>query len=177
MPKIKGFGVLYRWFLYHWATWKGIRSVAQSCPTLCDPMNRSTPGLPVPSPTPRVHWDSMSIESVLKCFLQHNSDCHHVLIRISSALRHRAGPDPQALKAGTQETFYNTRKLIQKFLLQTLSILSNFIQHVVLISCRFHALSTSACGLYSNEQNWTGVISVFNWSIVDLHCVCFRDIA
>ena len=25
-----------------------IRSVAQSCPTLCDPMNHSTPGLPVP---------------------------------------------------------------------------------------------------------------------------------
>ena len=25
----------------------GISSVAQSCPTLCDPMNRSTPGLPV----------------------------------------------------------------------------------------------------------------------------------
>ena len=24
-----------------------ISSVAQSCPTLCDPMNRSTPGLPV----------------------------------------------------------------------------------------------------------------------------------
>ena len=23
------------------------RSVAQSCPTLCDPMNRSTPGIPV----------------------------------------------------------------------------------------------------------------------------------
>ena len=23
------------------------RSVTQSCPTLCDPMNRSTPGLPV----------------------------------------------------------------------------------------------------------------------------------
>ena len=27
--------------------WPQIRSVAQSCPTLCDPMNRSTPGLPV----------------------------------------------------------------------------------------------------------------------------------
>ena len=27
--------------------WYQIRSVAQSCPTLCDPMNRSTPGLPV----------------------------------------------------------------------------------------------------------------------------------
>ena len=27
-------------------------SVAQSCPTLCDPMNRSTPGLPVPHQLP-----------------------------------------------------------------------------------------------------------------------------
>ena len=36
-------------------------SVTQSCPTLCDPMNCSTPGLPVhhhPSPTPGVHPDS-----------------------------------------------------------------------------------------------------------------------
>ena len=32
-------------------------SVAQSCPTLCDPMNCSTPG-PCPSPTPRVHSNS-----------------------------------------------------------------------------------------------------------------------
>ena len=34
-----------------WQTWiqlsDQIRSVAQSCPTLCDPMNRSMPGLPV----------------------------------------------------------------------------------------------------------------------------------
>ena len=33
-----------------WAWWlKSLKfsSVAQSCPTLCDPMNRSTPGLPV----------------------------------------------------------------------------------------------------------------------------------
>ena len=29
-----------------------IRSVAQSCPILCDPMNRSTPGLPVPHQLP-----------------------------------------------------------------------------------------------------------------------------
>ena len=37
-------------FLIHWGTsilFHQIRSVAQSCPTLCDPMNRSTPGLPV----------------------------------------------------------------------------------------------------------------------------------
>ena len=30
-------------------------SVAQSCLTLCNPMNHSTPGLPCPSPTPGVH--------------------------------------------------------------------------------------------------------------------------
>ena len=33
-------------------------SVAQSCLTLCDPMNRSTPGLPVHPPTPRVYSNS-----------------------------------------------------------------------------------------------------------------------
>ena len=38
-------------------------SVAQSCPTLCDPMNRSTPGLPVHHQLPEstqthVHWIS-----------------------------------------------------------------------------------------------------------------------
>ena len=34
-------------------------SVTQLCPTLCDPMNHSTPGLPVcPSPTPGVHSNS-----------------------------------------------------------------------------------------------------------------------
>ena len=33
-------------------------SSAQSCPTLCDPMNRSMPGLPVPSPTPGVYSNS-----------------------------------------------------------------------------------------------------------------------
>ena len=43
------------------------RSVAQSCPTLCDPMNRSTPGLPVhhqlPEPTQtHVHWVSDAIQ-------------------------------------------------------------------------------------------------------------------
>ena len=32
-------------------------SVTQSCPTLCDPMNRSMPRPPCPSPTPGVHSD------------------------------------------------------------------------------------------------------------------------
>ena len=33
-------------------------SVSQLCPTLCDPMNRSMPGLPEASPTLGVHPDS-----------------------------------------------------------------------------------------------------------------------
>ena len=42
-------------------------SVAQSCPTLCDPMNRSTPGLPVHHQLPEstqthVHWVSDAIQ-------------------------------------------------------------------------------------------------------------------
>ena len=44
-----------------------IRSVAQSCPTLCDPMNRSTPGLPVRHQLlefteTHVHWVSDAIQ-------------------------------------------------------------------------------------------------------------------
>ena len=39
-------------------------SVAQSCPTLCDPMNRSTPGLPVHHQL-RSSLRLMSIESVM----------------------------------------------------------------------------------------------------------------
>ena len=43
-----------------------IRSVTQSCPTLCDPMNRSTPGLPVHHQLleftqTHVHWVSDAI--------------------------------------------------------------------------------------------------------------------
>ena len=42
-------------------------SVAQSCPTLCDPMNRSTPGLPVyhqleESTQTHVHWVGDAIQ-------------------------------------------------------------------------------------------------------------------
>ena len=39
-------------------------SVAQSCPTLCDPMNRSTPGLPVHHQLPEL-THLMCIESVM----------------------------------------------------------------------------------------------------------------
>ena len=30
-----------------WASWEGFSSVTQSCPTLCDPIDCSTPGFPV----------------------------------------------------------------------------------------------------------------------------------
>ena len=44
-----------------------IRSVAQSCPTLCNPMNRSTPGLPVHHQLlefteTHIHWVSDAIQ-------------------------------------------------------------------------------------------------------------------
>ena len=44
-----------------------VSSVAQSCPTLCDPMNRSTPGLPVHHQLPEstqthIHWVGDAIQ-------------------------------------------------------------------------------------------------------------------
>ena len=47
-------------------------SVAQSCPTLCDPMNRSTPGFPVHRPLPEVtqthvHRVSDDIQKFILC--------------------------------------------------------------------------------------------------------------
>ena len=64
-----------RRIFYHWATWEvctnlysvQFSSVAQSCPTLCDPMNRSTPGLPVRHQLPEftqthVHWVNDAIQ-------------------------------------------------------------------------------------------------------------------
>ena len=52
-----------RRIIYHWA----IRSVAQSCLTLCNAMNRSTPGLPVHHQLPEftqthVHWVGDAIQ-------------------------------------------------------------------------------------------------------------------
>ena len=49
-------------------------SVAQSCPTLCDPMNRSTPGLPVHHQPPEftqthVHRVSDAIQYLILCCL------------------------------------------------------------------------------------------------------------
>ena len=48
-------------------------SVAQSCPTLCNPMNWSTPGFPVPQ-----HLPHMSVESVMPS--NHLILCHPLLL-------------------------------------------------------------------------------------------------
>ena len=50
--------------LQKWIRGWTFSSVAQSCPTLCDPMNRSTPGLPVHHQLPD-STKPMSIESVM----------------------------------------------------------------------------------------------------------------
>ena len=52
-------------------------SVAQSCPTLCDPMNRSTPGLPVHHQL-RSSLRLTSIESVMP--FSHLILCHPLLL-------------------------------------------------------------------------------------------------
>ena len=54
-----------------------IRSVAQSCPTLCDPMNRSTPGLPVHHQLPE-SLKLMSVELVMPS--SHLILCHPLLL-------------------------------------------------------------------------------------------------
>ena len=47
MQILKNWGNLYRRIDFKIKGMLQFSSVAQSCPTLCDPMNRSTPGLPV----------------------------------------------------------------------------------------------------------------------------------
>ena len=43
----------------HLADFSSVQSLTkESCPTLCDPVNRSTPGLPCPSPIPGVYPNS-----------------------------------------------------------------------------------------------------------------------
>ena len=48
------------------------QSVAQSCPTLCDPMNRSTPGLPVHHQLPVLSAPIKTFNSAVESALLHN---------------------------------------------------------------------------------------------------------
>ena len=51
-----------------------VQFITQSCPTLCDPMDRSTPGLPVHHQLPeftqtQVHWFGNAIQPLVLCYL------------------------------------------------------------------------------------------------------------
>ena len=67
-PELENLGKSYNLYAKAWVKFTvQFSSVAQSCPTLCDPMNRSTPGLPVHHQLPEftqthVHWVSDAIQ-------------------------------------------------------------------------------------------------------------------
>ena len=70
-------------------------SVAQSCPTLCDPMNRSTPGLPVHYQLSESIPKPMSIELVMPS--NHLILCRPLLLLPSIFLSIRVFSDESAL--------------------------------------------------------------------------------
>ena len=58
---------LWKWWNFRQLSSVQFSSVTQSCPTLCDPMNHSTPGLPVHHQLPEftqthAHWVSDAIQ-------------------------------------------------------------------------------------------------------------------
>ena len=60
-----------KWILYHWASWEAPAAAAksfQSCPTLCDPIDGSPPGLPVPEilQARTLEWVAISFSSAWK---------------------------------------------------------------------------------------------------------------
>ena len=58
--------------IYPGISWVELSSVTESCPTLCNPMDCSTPGLPVHHQLPgftqtHVHWVSDAIQDLILC--------------------------------------------------------------------------------------------------------------
>ena len=76
-------------------------SVAQSCPTLCDPMNRSTPGLPVHHQLPELPRLT-SIESVMP--FSHLILCHPLLLLPQSLPASESLPMSQLFAWGGRST-------------------------------------------------------------------------
>ena len=72
-----------------------VSSVAQSCPTLCDPMNCSTPGLPVHHQLPEF-TKPMSIESAMPS--NHLILCRPLLLLPSICPRSRVFSNESALR-------------------------------------------------------------------------------
>ena len=77
-------------------------SVPQLCPTLCDPTNNSTPGLPVHHQFPEF-TKLMSIESVMPsnhlilCYPAFNLSQHHTLLEVSFQMRQLFASDGQSI--------------------------------------------------------------------------------
>ena len=74
-------------------------SVAQSCPTLCDPMNHSTPGLPVHHQLPestQTHVHGFGHESVMPS--SHLILCHPLLLLTSISPSIRVFSNESALR-------------------------------------------------------------------------------
>ena len=104
-------------------------SVAQSCPTLCDPMNRSTPGLPVHNQLPKftqthAHQVSDAIQP-----------SHPLSFPSSSA------PNPSSIRIFSNESILHTRW--PKYWSFSFSIIPSK-EHPGLISCRMDWLDLLA---------------------------------
>ena len=85
--------------IYHQNWVVQFSSVAQSCPTLCDPMNRSTPGLPVHHQLPEF---TQSIESVMPS--SHLILCRPLLLLPQSLPASESFPMSQPFAWGGQST-------------------------------------------------------------------------
>ena len=97
-----------RGILYHWATWKPLESLAaaakllQLCPTLCDPIDSSPPGSPVPGilQSRTLEWVTISFSSAWKWKVKVKSLSH---VRLFATLWTAAYQAPPSMGFSRQE--------------------------------------------------------------------------
>ena len=97
-----------RGILYHWATWKPLESLAaaakllQLCPTLCDPIDSSPPGSPVPGilQSRTLEWVTISFSSAWKWKVKVKSLSH---VRLFATLWTAAYQAPLSMGFSRQE--------------------------------------------------------------------------
>ena len=126
-------------------------SVTQSCPTLCDPMNRSTPGLPVHHHL----WSSLrltSIESVMP-------SSHLIFFRILLLLP----PTPPSIRVFSNESTLHMRW--PKYWSFSFSIIPSK-EHPGLVSFRMDCLDLLAVQgtLKSLLQHHSSKASILHWA-------------
>ena len=97
-----------RGILYHWATWKPLESLAaaakllQLCPTLCDPIDSSPPGSPVPGilQARTLEWVTISFSNAWKWKVKVKSLSH---VRLFATLWTAAYQAPPSMGFSRQE--------------------------------------------------------------------------